>query len=98
MVKNDRIDVFDYLDYRAYLRDYYAYIKDNKREFSFRTFSRKARLGSPSHFKRVIEGKRNLTLEMAEHFAHACGLDVQRAEAKELCHQRGLRRADSAIG
>ena len=52
-------DVFDYLDYRAYLRDYYAYAKSARRGFSHRTFSRRAGLGSPNHLKRVMEGRQN---------------------------------------
>ncbi len=74
------VDVFDYLDYRAFLRDFYAHMKGTRRGFSFRSFSRKAKLGSPNHLKRVMEGDRNLTQEMAERFAHACGLEGEGAE------------------
>ena len=65
MTGTDPIDVFDYLDYRAFLRDFYARAKATRRGFSFRAFSRKARLGSPNHLKRVMEGDRNLTPERA---------------------------------
>ena len=73
-------DVFEYLDYRAYLRDYYAYAKEARRGFSFRNFSRRAGLGSPNHLKRVMEGQRNLTLDMAARFAEALGLGGEAAD------------------
>jgi len=66
----DSLDIFDYLDYRAFLRDYYVERK-TRRGLSFRGFSRRAGLGSPNYFKLVMDGERNLTDEMAERFAKA---------------------------
>lgn len=74
-----RVDVFDYLDYRAYLRDYYQDRKENGRGFSYRAFSRRAGLKSPNYLKMVIDGDRNLSASMAERFATACGLDDEGA-------------------
>src|SRR5690606_28781944 len=68
------IDIFGYMDYRAFLRDFYAEKKASGRGFSFRAFSRRAGLGSPNYLKLVMDGDRNLTPEMAERFAAACGL------------------------
>ena len=67
-------EVFAYLDYRAYLRDYYTSRKAQGASFSFRSFSRKAKLRSPNYLKLVMDGARNLTAEMAARFAQACGL------------------------
>lgn len=69
------VDVFQYLDYRAFLRDYYLERKAQRRSFSYRGFSRRAGLGSPNYLKLVIEGDRNLTPAMAARFAKACGLE-----------------------
>lgn len=66
------IDVFGYSDYRAFLSDLYAAKKPQG--FSYRAFSRVARLGAPNYLKLVIIGERNLTPAMAQRFAHACGL------------------------
>lgn len=68
------IDVFAYLDYRAYLRDYYNARKAAGRGFSYRSFSRRAGLKSPNYLKLVMDGERNLSADMAERFAQACGL------------------------
>ncbi len=69
------LDVFAYLDYRAFLRDYYLDKKD-KRGLSYRSFSRRAGLRSPNYLKLVIDGDRNLSDEMAARFAKAVGLDA----------------------
>ena len=74
------IDVFEYLDYRAYLRDYYAHAKRTGRGFSYRAFSRRAGLGSPNHLKRVIDGERNLTEDTAARFARALALHAEAAD------------------
>jgi uncharacterized protein (TIGR02147 family) len=68
------IDVFAYLDYRAFLRDYYNARKASARGFSYRSFSRRAGLTSPNYLKLVIDAKRNLSPAMAKRFAEACGL------------------------
>lgn len=81
MVKvRSELDVFEYLDYRAYLRDFYVEQKARGRGFSYRTFSRWAALKSPNYLKLVIDGDRNLTLAMAGRFAEACGLDKEARE------------------
>lgn len=68
------VDVFRYLDVTAYLRDVYEASKADKRGFSYRAFSRRAGLQSPNHLKRVIDGERTLTPEMALRYAAALGL------------------------
>ena len=76
------IDVFRYLDYRAFLADHYLARK--ARGFSYRRFSQAAGLSSPNYLKLVIDGQRNLTAEMAERFARACRL---RGEAADYFQQ-----------
>lgn len=71
-------DVFDFLDYRAYLREFYRRRKENT-AFSYRAFSMRAKLGSPNYLKLVMDGERNLTTAMAKRFAQACGLSGQGA-------------------
>ncbi len=71
--------MFDYLDYRALLADYYTLKKSEGRGFSYRAFSRRAGLRSPNHLKRVVDGERNLTPEMATRYAAAMGLDGEPA-------------------
>jgi len=69
-----KLSVFDYLDYRAFLRAYYAQAKQSRAGFSFRTFSKRAGLRSPNFLKLVIDGERNLGRDASPKFADALGL------------------------
>ncbi|MEZ4367595.1 MAG: TIGR02147 family protein [Kofleriaceae bacterium] len=68
------VDVFAYLDFRAYLADVYSARKRASRGFSYRAFSRRAGLRSPNFLKLVIDGQRNLSGPTAQRFAKALGL------------------------
>jgi uncharacterized protein (TIGR02147 family) len=72
-------ELFEFDDYRAFLRAYYAQKKQAGRGFSLRAFSRKAGLTSSNYLKLVMDGDRNLSFPMAERFASACGLSGSRA-------------------
>jgi uncharacterized protein (TIGR02147 family) len=74
------VHVFGYLDYRAYLRDFYAAAKARSRAFSHRAFSRRAGLRSSNYLSLVMKGERDLSSEMAPRFARACGLDKSEAD------------------
>jgi len=71
------VSVFDFLDYRAYLRAYYEAAKKRRGGYSFRTFAKKAGLKSPNFFKLVMDGQRNLGAESVPRFAEALGLDEE---------------------
>jgi uncharacterized protein (TIGR02147 family) len=60
--------IFEYIDYRKYLKDFYADSKSTKKYFSYRYFARKARLNSPILLKMVIDGKRNLSRKTIDKF------------------------------
>jgi uncharacterized protein (TIGR02147 family) len=65
------VDVFRFLDYRAFLTTWY---ETKKKRLSYRAFSKRAGLGAPNYLQLVIAGQRNLTRATAERFAAACGL------------------------
>jgi len=67
------IDVFAFLDYRAFLRAYYE-AKKEQRGLSYRSLARLIGLKSASYLKHVIDGDRNLSEEMASRFASGLGL------------------------
>jgi uncharacterized protein (TIGR02147 family) len=71
---NQMKPIYEYIDYRKYLSDYYQNKKENSQYFSYRYFAQKIGVNSPSFLKYVIEGKRNLTRQMAERFCKALGL------------------------
>lgn len=57
----ERPDLMEYSDYRAFLRDWYRWMKETREGFSYRTFSRWAGFKSPNQLQLVIQGKRNIT-------------------------------------
>jgi uncharacterized protein (TIGR02147 family) len=67
-------DIFQYIDYRMYLAEAFNAKKKAVRGFSYRTFAARA-AASPSLLKDVIQGRRNLTVPVAEKFGSALGLD-----------------------
>ena len=77
------VHVFAYLDYREFLRDFYAGKKSSDRGFSHRAFSKRAGLRSTNYLHLVMQGKRNLSPEMAVSFARGCGL--AQTEANYFC-------------
>lgn len=57
----NRPNIYDYENYRMYLGDWYAWMKETKQGFSYRTFSKWAGFQSPNQLQLVIQGKRNIT-------------------------------------
>jgi uncharacterized protein (TIGR02147 family) len=66
--------VFDYSDYRHFLRDTYEARKREEPKFSHRYFSLKAGIRSSGFFANVLSGKRNLTTATTLRFAAALRL------------------------
>jgi uncharacterized protein (TIGR02147 family) len=73
-------ELYEYLDYRAFLADWFAWRKAGNARFSHRLFARRAGQKSPSLLLSVTAGRRNLTRTTAAAFAGAMGLDQERAE------------------
>jgi uncharacterized protein (TIGR02147 family) len=76
-VEQPNIEV--YLNYREFLSDYYKYQKSRNLNFSYRAFSLKAGLSSPSHFKMVVDGSRSLSAKTLVKFIKGLSLDSKNA-------------------
>jgi uncharacterized protein (TIGR02147 family) len=59
-------DVFAYIDYREFLRDYYQEMKERSDAFSYQSLANRAGFRSKSYIKLVIDGKKNLTERSVE--------------------------------
>jgi uncharacterized protein (TIGR02147 family) len=70
----NRPSVFQYLDYRAFLRDIFVYRKEKESFFSHRYFAEKATFSSPNFVQLVMNGKRNLTARSVARVATGLGL------------------------
>ena len=66
-------EVRQYMDYRKFLKDFYTVKKEKSKDYSYRVFTRKAGVGSPSHLKMVMDGQRNLTNQTLYKYVNAIG-------------------------
>ncbi|MCB0221746.1 MAG: TIGR02147 family protein [Chrysiogenetes bacterium] len=73
-----------YDDYRAYLADRVAWLKQSNPKFSYRFFARKAGFKSPAFLKHVIDGSRNLTAASISRFARGLDLSEEETEVFEI--------------
>lgn len=69
------LSVYGYLDYRSFLRDWFAEQKRARATFSHRGFVRKVGAHSPSLLQNVMAGRRRLSVDMAQRVALAMALD-----------------------
>ncbi|MBD3241416.1 MAG: TIGR02147 family protein [Chitinivibrionales bacterium] len=86
-------DIYDYLDYRAFLRDAYQARKKRNSAFSFRYISRRVGL-SASTLVRIFKGERSLSERAIGPMAVVLRLDESRAAYFEAlvryCQARGV--------
>jgi len=75
MIKGTKVNIFDYLNFREFLKDAYAAQKKSNKKFSFRYFSQKAGFLSPNYLHMVMNGIRNLTKDCLPKFAKALELN-----------------------
>jgi uncharacterized protein (TIGR02147 family) len=69
----ERPSIFDYLDYRIFLNDYYDWKKRNSNNFSYRLFGKMAGV-SASLFKDIVSERQNLSPKIVEKYATAMNL------------------------
>lgn len=72
-------DIFRYLDFRSFLRDWFDARKAANPRFSHRVFARRIGQKSPSLLADVIARRRNLTPEYVSLFSKAVGLSAEEA-------------------
>jgi uncharacterized protein (TIGR02147 family) len=73
-------NIYNFSDYREFLKDRYRQLKDSDPLFSFRYFSKQAGFGSPNYLKLVMDGKRNLSSDAIGKFAKGLRLDNHETE------------------
>ena len=74
------VNIFEYDDYRKFLKDFYQAKKNEDPSFSYRAFAEAGGFRAPNTLKRVMEGDRNLALKGIEQFSKA--LKLKKEEAK----------------
>lgn len=67
-------NVFEYTNYRKFLKDSYNHLKKTKEKFSYRWFAARAGFSSSSFLYLIIEGDRNLSKDYVPKFSEVLGL------------------------
>jgi uncharacterized protein (TIGR02147 family) len=75
-----KLSIYEYDNYRSFLKDFYFFEKARNKNFSFRFFSRMAGFKSPNFLKKVMEGECNLSEESIPKFAKALKLNKEETE------------------
>jgi uncharacterized protein (TIGR02147 family) len=76
-------NIFDYIDYREYLRDVFAEKKKSIPCFSHRYMCGKLNLSTSNHILLIIQGKRNLTESVTNRLASFLALSEAEKEYLE---------------
>lgn len=80
----NKVSVFQYADYRAFLADWFKQAKRDHPSFSHRAFAQMAEFHSSNFLMLVIQGKRNLTEESLQHVL--AGLKLNKQEQEFFCN------------
>lgn len=86
--------VFEFDDYRQFLREYYEAARSKNKKFSFRFFSRLAGFKSSGSILKVMNGKTNLSNEAIQNLATAMKLNKE--ESEFFANLVGLNQAKTA--
>jgi uncharacterized protein (TIGR02147 family) len=70
----DSLTVFDFTDYRQFLKAYYQFQKKKNPAFSHRYFALRAKMNSSGFYKNVMDGKRSLGRSLIVRFVEAMSL------------------------
>ena len=94
-LKNCNMNVFEYLDYRLLLADYYSAQKKMQRGFTYRSFAKKAGVAA-SLFKDILNHRQNLTVRGAQKYAVAMELAKSELEyfRSLVCFNNGKTNAE----
>jgi uncharacterized protein (TIGR02147 family) len=74
------IDIFQYTDYRQYLSDFYEAEKNRNPHYSHRYIAQKVGFNSSGFFSKIIQGKTNISNDLALRFADFLKLKKTEAE------------------
>lgn len=75
----ERINIFDYSNYREYMADFYKFKKSVDACYTYKTFADEGEIKSPNYLHLVICKKRNLSIKNISKFIKALNLNKEEA-------------------
>lgn len=84
MAEKSNTSIYNYLDYKDYLSDWFENQKSNRYGFSYRSFARSAKMDSPNYLQRIIARQRNMSEKYIHNFIAALNLNENESEYFKL--------------
>ncbi|HKP98550.1 MAG TPA: TIGR02147 family protein [Fibrobacteria bacterium] len=78
------VDLYQYTDYRKYLRDYYEAKRASQKEFTHRYIAQAIGFKSTGTFAQILQGKTNISPQTILHFVRFLALKKDEADYFEL--------------
>lgn len=78
------VNIFEYSDYRQYLKDAYTERRQESSKFSYRFIASKVGFASPGFFTNVLAGKKDISLKLVLKFAELFKLNRKEKEYFEV--------------
>lgn len=78
------LNIFEYTDYRKYLRDFYETKKAKDPKFSHRSIARQVGFNSSGFFAQIVQGKSNISLDITAKFCDFLRLKKPEADYFQL--------------
>lgn len=92
-MKPSQPNIFDYVDYRVFVKDMIEFAKREDSDFSFRKFAKKCGLASAGHIYLIISGKTGVSEKTAQKLAK--GFDLSKVQAKAFIDLAVLAQTES---
>ena len=80
-----KVQLYDYVDYVEYLKDWFEYQKKTNKIFSYQYFSNKAGFKSKAFIAQIVSGKKALPRKSAYQVANAMGLSKKEKQYLYAC-------------
>jgi uncharacterized protein (TIGR02147 family) len=80
----EKPNLFDFIDYRLWLRDVFAFLKKTSSGFSHRKLAARLSLSSPSFMSEVLKGKKNLSRKLLFRLCKFLNFSEREAQYFEL--------------
>lgn len=90
-----RPSIYQFTDYRAYLKAYYQFSKEHKSGFSYRAMSQQLGFTSPNYLKLIIDGDRHIGKNGIDKIA--AGLELKKLESEYFSYLVFFSKAKSEV-
>lgn len=78
------LNIYNYLDFKAYLKDFYTIKKNGNKNFSYRFIAQKVGFKSAGQFTQILKGQLNLSQKLLPKFSTFLKLSKRETEYFEL--------------